>query len=104
MPTKLDKEKLPFKLNQRKKLTPQQKEIIKERYKRGGLSQRELASEYGVSRRLIVFCIYPERYELAKSRRRKAWEEGKYRYYYNKEKHRKAMKSIRDRKKSYYKD
>lgn len=99
MPSKLDKEKLPINLNQRIKLRPEQKEKIREIYKIGNFSQRELAKKFNVSRRTITFAIYPERYELAKERRRKAWAEGKYREYYNKEKHRKAIQSIRLRKK-----
>lgn len=96
---KIDKIRLPDHLNKRKKLTQAQKELIKKRYELGIVSMRGLAKEYNVNKRLIQFCVYPERYELAKARRRKAWAEGKYREHYNKEKHRKAMRDIRERKK-----
>ena len=59
-----DKKKIPMILKKSAKLTPEDKEEIRYRYlKVGGVSQRELAAEYNVSRRLIVFCIYPERLE-----------------------------------------
>ena len=79
--------------DRRVKLTPEDKEEIQYRYlKVGGVSQRDLAREYGVSRRLIVFCIYPERqkanYDLRVSR-------GGSKQYYDKDKHTKATREHR---------
>lgn len=97
---KLDSIKLTEQMNRRIRLTQAQKEMVRERYKRGGVSQRELAKEYGVSRRTIIFAIYPERYEASKERRRRAWADGKYRGYYDRKKHTKAMRDIRKRKRT----
>ena len=63
MPTQYEKQK--YRLGEardgRRKLSVEEKELIRCKYLAGGVSQRELAKYYGVSRRLIVFSIYPER-------------------------------------------
>ena len=46
--------------DRRQKLTPEQKSEIAFRYATTGISQRKLAKEYGVSRRLITFIVNPE--------------------------------------------
>ena len=62
MPYLFEKKHIRKEDDKRRKLSNEDKEEIQNRYlKVGGVSQRELAREYGVSRRLIVFCIYPER-------------------------------------------
>lgn len=96
----IDNIKLPTNLNKRIALTLEQKKTIREKYKNGEGSMRSLAVDYGVSKRTIQFTVYPERYEAALSRRRSAWADGKYREYYDKEKHREAVADIRRRKKS----
>lgn len=65
--------------DRRQKLTPQQKADIFHRYATTDVSQRQLAREYGVSRRLITFIVNPENEERNREllRRRKA--EGLYR-------------------------
>lgn len=49
--------------DRRQKLTPQQKADIYHRYVTTDVSQRQLAREYGVSRRLITFIVSPENEE-----------------------------------------
>ena len=46
--------------DRRQKLTPFQKAEIFHRYMTEAVSQRQLAREYGVSRRLITFIVNPE--------------------------------------------
>ena len=50
MPEKVDKMKLSESQDRRRKLTEAQKEKIREVYKEGLTSHRQLASQYGVSR------------------------------------------------------
>ena len=57
MPYKSEKIALPKKYDRRVKLTDEQKEEIRVKYATGFYSQRQLAREYKVSRRLIQFCI-----------------------------------------------
>ena len=83
MPYKHDEMKIPNRYKRSAKLSPDDKEEIRYRYlKVGGVSQRELAKEYNVSRRLIIFCIYPER---LKANYAKRVESGGSKQYYNKE-------------------
>ena len=89
--------------DRRVKLTPEQKEEIRqlfadasERAKQGilqeAISQRKVAKMYGVSRRTIVWVLYPERLEKNKKDRQ---ERGGWKQYYKKEEHREAMKKTR---------
>lgn len=95
-----DKMKIAKKDDRRVKLTDADKEEIRYRYlKVGGVSQRELAREYDVSRRSIVYAIYPERRE-ANYRGRVA--KGGSKQYYSKEKQREYMKTHRKHKKELY--
>jgi len=101
MPYKCEKMHIPRELKKTTKLSPEDKEEIRYRYlKIGGVSQRELAREYGVSRRLIVFCIYPERQEKNYQAR---VDRGGSKIYYNKSKHTEAMKKHRQYKYELYK-
>ena len=52
--------------DRRQKLTPFQKAEIFHRYMTEAVSQRQLAREYGVSRRLITFIVNPESEERNK--------------------------------------
>ncbi len=102
MPYKFETDhmKMDKKDDRRIKLTTSDKEEIQYRYlKVGGVSQRELAREYGVSRRLIVFCIYPERRE-ANYAQRKA--NGGSMQYYDKTKNTESIKEHRQYKKKLY--
>lgn len=95
-----DKLKIQKKDDRRIKLTDADKEEIRYRYLRvGGVSQRELAREYGVSRRSIIFAIYPERRE-ANYKQRVA--RGGSKQYYDKDKHTEAIREHRRYKKELY--
>ena len=74
-------------------MTEDDKEEIRRRYLQiGGVSQRELAREYGVSRRTIVFAIYPERAKENYERRK---ERGGSKQYYDREKSTEAKRKHR---------
>lgn len=92
----IDKIKLGTKFDRRTKLTADDKLEIRKQYLEGNISQRELARIWGVDRRLIVFAIYPERYEHSKAMAKIRRKDGRY---YNKDKHRLAIQKIRAYKK-----
>jgi len=93
MPTIPDKIKLPPNKDRRKKLTPADKDNIKALHKQG-TPIREIARQYEgkCSRRLIQFVIFPERDQHLKAIRTATKGHLKY---YNKEKHTKAIQSLR---------
>ena len=80
MPYKYEskKMKLPKEYDRRRKLTDEQKEEIKSKYESGLYSQRQLASEYGVSRRLVTFIIDPQKLERAKELWKERKADGRY--------------------------
>ncbi len=93
MPYKHIEKLIPQKLKRSAKLTDSDKEEIRHRYLNvGGVSQRQLAREYDVSRRLIVFCIYPER---QKENYQNRVDKGGSKQYYDKDKHTTAMRKHR---------
>ena len=92
MPYKSEKFVLPSKMmDKRVKLLPCQKEMISYWTERG-LSQRQLAKMFNVSRRLITFIQDPSKQERNLQRRK---ESGGSKQYYDKEKHRKYMQDHR---------
>ncbi len=94
MTSKADKLRINHpKLDKRVKLTDEQRKEIKEN--KLGLSQRKLAQDYGVSRRLIQFILDPEKLEENKKRRE---ERGGSKIYYDKDKHKESMRIHRKRK------
>jgi len=76
--------------DRRRKLTEEKKEEIK---KRKDTSSRQLAKEYGVSRRLIVFIQHPERLERHKELYRERRKDGRY---YDRERHTASIRSVRN--------
>jgi len=58
---KSEKIKLNPNQDRRIKLNDKQREEIREKYTTGMYSQRNLAEEYGVSRRLITFILDPDK-------------------------------------------
>lgn len=102
MPYKSEKIKLPKEYDRRRKLTDEQKEEIKKKYETGLYSQRKLASEYKVSRRLISFIIDSEKYETAKEQFKKRRADGRYKK--SKEEWAKTMKEHRQYKQKLYLD
>lgn len=101
MPYKFESDKLlvPKEHDKRIKLTPEDKELIKHLYETTDTSQRKLATQFGVSRRLIQFILYPEKHK-ANLQAREA--RGGSKQYYNKETHTKTMKAHRRHKKALY--
>ena len=81
----------------RKKITEEMKqEILKEE---GKLSQRKTARKYGISRRAVTFIWYPERLKRAKELYKIRRLDGRY---YNREKHTRAIKKLREKKQDLY--
>ena len=78
----------------RVKLSEADKAQIRALYALGSHSQRDLATMYNVSRRLIVFTLHPERLELA---RRAFLERQKDGRYYSTDKQREYMRTYRAR-------
>ena len=85
--------------DKRVKLTLENKNSIIEEYATGEISINSLARKYNVSKRTIQFTLFPERKEKAKQDYAERRKDGRY---YNKEKHKKHMKSHREHKKDLY--
>lgn len=82
--------------DKRVKLTDEDKDNIREEYKTGLVSQRDLAKKYGVSRRLIQFVLSPEKLISARKQFLERQKDGRY---YDKEKHNEHMRNHRNHKK-----
>lgn len=97
MPRKTDSIAIkdPF-LERRIKLLPCQKEMVIWWRENKGLSQRELARLFKVSRRTIIFVLDPQKLIENKKRRE---ERGGSKQYYDKVKNKEAIKEHRDYKK-----
>ena len=80
MPYKAEKIKLPKEYDRRRKLTDEQKEEIKHKYETGLYSQRALAAEYGVSRRLITFVLDENKAQRAAEQLKERKKDGRYSY------------------------
>lgn len=97
MPATVDKMRVPIGKDRRVKIPKEEHDYIRARYNRKEVSQRELAREYGVSRRLIQFIIDPLKHELNLKRRQ---ERGGSKKYYDKDKWREIQREHRTYKKS----
>lgn len=64
--------------DRRQKLTSEQRAEIYHRYHTEDVSQRQLAREYGVSRRLVTFIIDPDKLEESRSRLKRSKAKGLY--------------------------
>lgn len=101
MPKKVDS--IPInnpKFDKRVKLSNAQKEQIRQEYNRGDTSYNKLAQKYGVSKRLIIFIVNPEKLAVAKKTYKQRAKDGRY---YNKEKHAAYMKKHREYKDELFK-
>ena len=78
MPYKSEKIKLPKEHDRRIKLTDEQREEIRMKYSTGLYSQRALAREYGVSRRLISFVLDDTKYQKCKEQFKERKADGRY--------------------------
>lgn len=77
----------------RKKLSPRQKEEIKERYRKGDGTQRSLAKEYGVAKNAITYIVNDEYRDRQNKRRGEKQKD-----YYDKETHRIRQSKYRAKK------
>lgn len=66
--------------DRRRKLTEDQKAYIRWLREEEGLSQRQLAAMFGVSRRLITFVLDPEKEKQNKALQKQYRLEGRYKY------------------------
>jgi ribosome-binding protein aMBF1 (putative translation factor) len=103
MPYKSEKIKIEgTKLDRRRKLTEDQKEYIRWLREEEGLSQRKLATMFGVSRRLITYIIDPEKEKRNKAIQKQHRQEGRYKY--TKEQWAEVMREHRHYKEKLHKD
>lgn len=98
MPTPIDDLRVTRNNDKRIKLTDRQRDEIAARR---GESIHALSREYGVSRRLIQFIQYPERYVKNVQDRQ---ERGGWQQYYTAEKHRQRMQTHRSYKRELVKE
>lgn len=87
--------------DRRVKLTDEQREQIRELYKLPDYSQRRLAGEFGVSRRLIQFILDPEKEKRQKELFAERQKDGRY---YDPDKHTEAMREHRHHKHKLYQE
>ena len=87
--------------DRRVKLTDEDKENIRIEYSKGDTSHNKLAAKYGVSKRLISFVLNPDKLEKVKEQFSERRKDGRY---YDKDKHREAIRSHRDHKKKLYEE
>lgn len=83
---------MPQGTDKRVKIPKEEHEYIRTRYKNKEASQRQLAREYGVDRRLIQFIIDPSKHEQNIARRK---ARGGSKQYYDKDKQRIYMRRHR---------
>lgn len=81
------------------KLLPCQKEMILY-WGNKGLSQRKIAKMFNVSRRLIIFILFPDKLKANKEARK---DRGGSMIYYKKDKHKEAINSLRKHKENLFK-
>lgn len=97
---KSEKIKLSPKQDRRIKLNDKQREEIREKYMTGIYSQRNLAEEYGVSRRLITFILDPDKAKKNAEQLKQRRADGRYKP--NKEKWAAIMREHRHYKQELY--
>ena len=102
MPYKSEKIKLLRSQDRRIKLTDEQRKEIRQKYSTGLHSQRALAKEYGVSRRLITFVIDDSKYQKCKEQFKERKADGRYKP--DKETWAKTMREHRQYKQRLYLD
>lgn len=100
MPYKCEKIRLSREQDRRIKLTDEQRDEIRHKYSTGLYSQRSLANEYGVSRRLITFVLDPNKYEHSRELLKERRKDGRYKP--TKEEHKMIMREHRAYKRELY--
>lgn len=96
MPYKAEKIKLKGLQDRRKRLTDEQREVIKELYGTGNYSLNGLAKEFNVSKKTILLIVNEESAEKAKQYRKEHWKE----WQRKGEEHNEAIKKTRKYKQS----
>lgn len=97
MPYKWKGYHLSEKQDRRVKLTSKTKEEIRNQYSTGMYSLRQLARKYNVCHKTILLIVNPNSKEVSDEYIKTHW-----RFYYDKERHNKAVKNTRDYKKRMY--
>ena len=87
--------------DRRRRLTEAQKQEIRERYTKGGIGMRPLASMFGVSRDLVRLIVDPRRADHVKARFKAHWRD--YSRKYGKAAHAAAVRNTRNHKYGIYK-
>lgn len=90
--------KLPKSLDRRVKYTEADKQEVRDLFK-GGMSQRAINRETGISRRYINFILFPERLKRCNAQFSERRKDGRY---YNKEANTKATRNTREHKQKYF--
>lgn len=85
--------------DRRRKLSEADKERVRELYKLPDWSQRRLAGEFGVSRRLIQFVIDPDKEARNKEAFAERQKDGRY---YDRERHSEQVKQTRRHRQELY--
>lgn len=75
MPYKSESIRLQGLQDRRRKLTDEQKEMIKEMYATGDWSLNKLANEFGVSKKTVLLLVNPDSADKAKEYRKENWRE-----------------------------
>lgn len=76
MPSPIDNLRIPPQLDGRRKITPEQKQLVKDLYHINRKGIREITRIVGCSRRSVQFILFPERLKAVQDRARevKRWE------------------------------
>lgn len=95
MPCPIDKLRIPPQLDGRRKITPEQKQLVKDLYNVERKGIREITRIVGCSRRSVQFILFPERAQAVKDRaiEMKRWEP-----YNTKDLRREVMRKFRAKK------
>lgn len=99
MPYKSEKIKLQGLQDRRKRLTDEQREMIRKLYDTGCYSLNGLAKKFEVSKKTILLIVNEESAERARQYRKEHWRE----WQGTKEEHREAIKKTRRYKNELYK-
>lgn len=97
MPYKSEKIRLSPSQDRRRKLSEEQKEEIRKIYATGGIGERALAKQYGVSKSLIHITINQEAAEKVQRRVKEHWRD-----YHDRKKLTEAARNLRSYKQDLY--
>lgn len=97
---KIDNLRIGRKHDRRIKITDKMREDIKI-LRNKGLTFQKIADKMEISKRSVIFIIYPEKYEIAKEQFRNRRIDGRY---YDKDKWREVMREHRNYKKQLFKN